>query len=320
MVQSNPELLDRVREILMTHPRGLNISQIAEASGFNRMSVAKYLEVLTAARIVEARQAGNAKMYYLSRQIPVTTYMEYTSKHYCMTDDQLRVVQLNEYIPRTVGMRYEDFLGRYLPDVLRGVVVNLEECTEAMEKALAGEARTVVVEENFKGRHKYFEILHMPVQFPDGSHGMMAVSQDITDKKKLEIALREERERFREMVENSPDIVFTTDAAGVVTYISPRVREYGPEPAGICGRPFPDLAASADRETVRAGFVSARDHGVARGIRFRITEAGGKAVACEADCRARFDPAGTFTGINGILREIAEKETPGRKSAGKSKP
>lgn len=313
MVQSNPESLDRIREVLKSYPAGLNISRIAEESGFNRMSVAKYLEVLTAAGIVEARMAGNAKMYYLSRQIPVTTYMEYTSKHYCITDDKLRVVQLNEYIPRTVGMRYEDFLGRYLPDVLKGVVVNLDECIEAMDKALAGEAHTVIVEENFRGRHQFFEILHMPVQFPDGSHGMMAVSQDITEKKKLEIALREESERFREMVENSPDIVFVTDAAGILTYISPRVRDFGATPAEVCGRLFLDLVAAPDRETVMAGFVSARDHGVARGIRCRIPVAEGRAVQFEADCRARLDSAGTFAGINGILRETAEKEKPGRK-------
>jgi PAS domain S-box-containing protein len=319
MVQSNPESLDRIREVLKNYPAGLNISRIAEESGFNRMSVAKYLEVLTAAGIVEARMAGNAKMYYLSRQIPITTHMEYTSKHYCITDDKLKVVQLNEFIPRTVGMKYEDFLGRYLPDVLKGVVVNLDECREAMDKALAGEAHTVIVEENFRGRHQFFEILHMPVQFPDGSAGMMAVSQEITDKKKLEIALREESERFRDMVENSPDIVFTTDAAGIVTYISPRVQDYGSGPADICGRPFWERLSVPDREKVMAGFFAARDHGIARGIRCRIPAAEGHGAAFVADCRARLDSAGTFAGINGILRETAGKEKAGRKKRAKKR-
>lgn len=319
MVQSNPESLDHIRDVLKNHPAGLNISRIAEESGFNRMSVAKYLEVLTAAGIVEARMAGNAKMYYLSRQIPVTTHMEYTSKHYCITDDKLKVVQLNEYIPRTVGMRYEDFLGRYLPEVLKGVVVNLDDCKDAMEKALAGEAHTVIVEENFKGRHMFFEILHMPVQFPDGSHGMMAVSQDITDRKKWEIALMEESGRFRDMVENSPDIVFTTDAAGVITYISPRVREYGSEPSEICGRPFWECLTGPDREKVMDGFFAVRDHGISRGIRFRIPAAEGYVAAFEADCRARLDSGGMFLGINGILREKAEKKSPGRKKKAKKR-
>lgn len=320
MVQSNPELLDVVREVLRKHPSGLNIRQIAEETGFNRMSVAKYLEVLTAGGIVESRMAGNAKMYFLSRQIPVTTYMEYTSKHYCITDSSFRVVQLNEYIPRTVGMKYEDFIGRYLPDVLSDVVVNLDECKAAMEKALTGEVCTVIVEENFRGRHMYFEILHMPVQFPDGSHGMMAVSQDITDKKTLEIALREEGARFRDMVENSPEIVFVTDAAGVVTYISPRVRDYGSEPSEICGRPFWERLGATDREKVMAGFFSVRDHGIARGIRFRTRAADGRAVVFEADCRACSDSAGIFTGTNGILRELPDTKSPGGKKKGKKRP
>lgn len=313
MVHSNPESVDVVREVLRKHPSGLNISRIAEESGFNRMSVAKYLGVLTASGIVESRLAGHAKIYTLSRQIPVTAYMEYTSKHYMITDDRLHVVQLSEFIPRTVGMRYEDFLGRYLPDVLKGVVVNVDECLEAMEKALAGEAHTVIVEENFRGRHQFFEILHLPVQFPDGSHGMMAVSQEITARKKLEIALREESELFREMVENSPDIVFVTDTAGVITYISPRVRDSGFDPAAICGRLFRDLVAAPDRKNVMAGFALARDQMIARGIRFRILATGGKEILFEADCRARSDSAGMFLGINGILSEVMDKEKPGRK-------
>ena len=319
MMQSRPESLDRVRETLRRHPSGLNISRIAEETGFNRMSVAKYLGILTANGIVEVRHAGNAKMYCLSRQIPITTYMEYTSKHYCITDSSLNVVQLNEYIPRTVGMRYEEFIGRHLPDVLRDVVVNLDECREAMEKALAGEASTVIVEEQFKGRHLYFEILHMPVQFPDGSHGMMAVSQDITEKKNLEIALREKGEHFREMVENSPDVIFVTDAAGVVTYISPRVRDYGSDPAEICGRPFWERLMPADREKVMAEFFRAREAGVARGIRFRIPAEGGIPAAFEASIRARFDPAGTFAGITGIYRRTAGKAEPVPKKKAKKR-
>ena len=47
--------------------------------------------VLAARGLVDIQNIGNAKVYFLSKQIPVTTYMEYTSKHYCIT-----IVKLNK--------------------------------------------------------------------------------------------------------------------------------------------------------------------------------------------------------------------------------
>ena len=293
-----------IRELLLKNPHGLIIREIAKKTGYNRMSVAKYLDILLAQGIVGKRMIGNAKVYYLSRQIPVTTYMEYTSKHYCITDSSLRVVQLNEWVPDTVGMKEEDFINRYLPDTLKGVVVNLGECMAAMENALEGEVTTVIVEEDFMGVHKFFEILHMPVRFPDGSNGMMAVSQEITDRKLVEIALREEGKRFRDLLEGLPVIVFSTDPAGVLTYLSPRAAEYGIIPSEFEGRMFGDLAVPADREAVASALLSANESGAAGGIRFRAALPEGRVVTMVADCMVRYTEAGIPGGTSGILREV----------------
>jgi PAS domain S-box-containing protein len=269
------------------------------------MSAGRYLDVMAAQGLVDIQNIGNAKVYFLSKQIPVTTYMEYTSKHYCITDSSLHVVQLNKWIPKTVGMAEEDFIGCSLPGILEGVVLNVDECRAAMENALAGEASIVLVEENFRGLHKFFEILHMPVQFPDGSHGMMAISQDVTDEKKREIALREEAKLFQDLVEYIPDILFSTDAYGKITYISPRIADYGCAPDTLVGRPFVDLIVPEDRKAALAGFATARKKGTATGIRFRITDGEGRAAWIEGSCMALMDTAGACTGINGVLRSVA---------------
>jgi len=312
-MKTNPEITRLIRETIMKNPRGLNILQIAEKTGINRMSAGRYLDVMAAQGLVDIQKIGNAKVYFLSRQILVTTYMEYTSKHYCITDSSLNVVQLNKWIPDTVGMAEEDFIGHSLPETLEGVVVNADECREAMEKALAGEASTVLVEEKFRGVHKFFEILHMPVQFPDGSHGMMAISQDVTDKKHLEIALRDEGKLYRDLVEHLPDIVFATDATGLITYISPRVAESGFVPDTLYGRPFFDLVVPEDRKAARTGFAAARKKGTVTGIRFRIADSKGRVTWIEGSCIALMNAAGACTGINGVLRGVPEQLPQSRK-------
>jgi len=260
---------------------------------------------------------GNAKVYFLSKQIPVTTYMEYTSKHYCITDSSLRVVQLNKWIPATVGMAGLDFIGRPLPEVLEGVVVNVDDCRAAMAKALAGEVTTIVVEENFKGKHLFFEMLHMPVQFPDGSHGMLAVSQDITDKKKLEIALREEGDRLRDLVEHMPDTVFATDPAGVLSYISPRIAGYGFVPDDCAGRPFGVLAVPGDQKAVMTGLLAACEGPAPGRFRFRAAVPAGREVWFEAAFAARWDESSACTAIHGTLREVPGGEGTARKKTAK---
>jgi len=184
-----------------------------------------------------------------------------------------------------------------------------------MERALAGDAGTVIVEENFKGTHKFFEILHMPVQFPDGSRGMMAVSQDITDKKQLEMALRDEGKIYREIVEHLPAVIFALDAEGRIAYISPRVREYGYEPEILAGRPFTDLIEPDDRTAALTGLATARREGAVTGIRFRITDTKERQSWIELSCMAMRDEAGTCTGITGVFREMPVKASGGRKAS-----
>lgn len=309
-MKDTAENVSRIMETLKKNPRGLSILEIAGSSGLNRMSVAKYLEVLTAKGIVEVRSLGSAKVYYLSRQIPVTTFMEYTSKHYCITDSSLKVVQLNGWVPETVGMVYEDMINRPLLEVLKGRVVNLDECRIAMEKALAGEASTVIVENRFGDKKQFFEILHMPIQFPDGSCGMMAISQDISEKKHLEITLRREAERIRDLVENLPDMVFSIDTEGVVTYLSPRVLECVSVPGDLTGRRFDVLIVPEDREKTMAQILAVSKSGNARGIRFRAAGADGRTIHVEADCRACNDASGACTAINGLLRAGREEAGP----------
>lgn len=304
---AKPDSAILIFDLLKLNPRGLNIREISQLTGLNRMSVAKYLDVMTATEAVVVRMIGSSKIYYIPQKIPASAFLEYTSKHYCITDSKFKIVQFHEWIPSNVGLTPRDMEGVSLPDMLRDRIVNFADCEEAFKKALAGEPSTVVVEDLYKGVHKFFEIHHMPIQFPDGSHGMMAISQEITDKKLVEIELRREAERFRDMVEHLPDIVFTTDLEGRITYISPRAKDYGIVPADTVGRLFWDLAVPEDLRKATARLLAVKNTGIPGVVWFRHICPGGRTVIFEAAFSLRTESSGSRTGISGTIRDVTDR-------------
>ncbi len=65
----------KIVEILKKHPYGLSTSQIAGTAGLNRMTVSRHLEVLKARGLVDYRQVGPAKLWYLTDNYLETTYV-----------------------------------------------------------------------------------------------------------------------------------------------------------------------------------------------------------------------------------------------------
>ena len=299
------DAVPRILGVLKQHPEGLNIVEIAEKTGLNRMSVAKYLEVLTALESVESEICGRAKVYSLPRRLPLAAFLGPASKHYCITDSNLRVVQFHDCIPSTVDITPREIDGVLLPDMLRDRIVNFADCMEAFRKALAGEPSTVLVEDLYNGKRKFFEIHHMPIRFPDGSHGMMAVSHEITDRKLVEIELHRKAEQLRALVEGMAYPVFRAGADGILTYLSPRAAELGLVPATCTNRPFSDLAVQQDRRAAEAG-LRAVLVSVVGTFRFRASRPDDVTILLEAACMVQRDPGGTCTGVAGVLRDVTE--------------
>jgi PAS domain S-box-containing protein len=139
-----------------------------------------------------------------------------------------------------------------------------------------------------------------------GIHGS---TRDISERDRLERELRESEERYRYLVASSPDLVWLTDAAGTLTFISDAARSMlGFEPTDLMGRPYPEIFAPEARRdaTVRYRWLARHPAAVHR-MRLPFRHADGHDVLVEINGTG-MTADGRFIGAHGAARDVSERD------------
>lgn len=139
----------------------------------------------------------------------------------------------------------------WTPDSLKRARKVFEEELE-IEKSQQGDllrSRTIEVEAKCKdGSTKWTEGKMSFLRNREGKPiGIIGVTRDISDRKQAEEALRNSEEKYKNLVENIKEVIYTLDKNGVITYISPAIRTVlGYDSSEIIGRSFTEFIYSED--------------------------------------------------------------------------
>lgn len=115
-------------------------------------------------------------------------------------------------------------------------------------------------------------------------------------------------ERYRQLLESVPDVLYELSLEGTVTYISPQVRRYGLEPEELVGRSFLEAILPEDRPKLAEEFEETVSTGRIFPSEFRVQGAEGQVTW--------FEEHGVLLGgsdpvngrLAGILRNIDERK------------
>ena len=145
-----------------------------------------------------------------------------------------------------------------------------------------------------------------PIQNEEGEPAVLMVATDITKHKRAEAALRQSEQKYRELVENINDVIFSLDTEGRLTFVSHGVEVVGGyAPSELVGRPFVEFIHPDDVAVVCAAFESALG-GRSEPNEYRVRTKAGHYRWVRSHSRAvRVD--GEVVGVRGVLADVTER-------------
>ncbi|MEW6418266.1 MAG: HD domain-containing phosphohydrolase [Nitrospirota bacterium] len=131
---------------------------------------------------------------------------------------------------------------------------------------------------------------------------------DISPEDKRTRKTFEENERYRILIENTNDIVYSLDSEGNFTYIGPQAKHYGFDPEDVISQNFLNFVHSKDREGLLLQFQKTITSGSEFISQFRVKNKKGHIYWMEEFGKVQCDESGEIIGINGVLRDITERK------------
>ncbi len=207
------EGLSRIKELLKNNPRGMNVTEIAREIGMNRLSVAKYLEMLVISGHLDVKAFGPSKVYFLSQRLPISAMLSLSSDFIVILDKDLRIINVNDKFLEFTNSKRSDILFQKL-DKLSFPIEFRPSLIPSVTAALDG--KNITSEAYFKKKENetFFNIKFIPLVFDDGQKGVTILFEDITDKKRIELAVKDSERKLRNIIEQSMDGITLTDEHG----------------------------------------------------------------------------------------------------------
>lgn len=137
---------------------------------------------------------------------------------------------------------------------------------------------------------------------------------DITERKRADDVLRESEERFRNMADSSPSMMWVTDAGGEVEFVSRAFREYcGANLEGDDKQNWQLLIHPDDAPQCHSDFMRAMIEKTAFRGEWRVRRADGEWRLLGTNAEPRLSPDGKYMGHIGLCADITERKQAERK-------
>ena len=235
-------------------------------------------------------------------------YIENSPDPIFVADHNGRFQEANPAACELLGYSVDELTSRSIPDIV---------APEEAQSAKAGLAQVreqgyVSSERALLGKEgNRIKVALDAARLPDGR--IIAFCKDITQRNRAEEALRVSEHRFRTVVENASDIVFSVSLEGVVIYLSPRWEDCVGIPAAECiGKRFEVYVHPDDVPTCREALAELGQGHSLDAVEYRVRAADGRWRKHVANVSPLFDENRSVVSVVGIAQDVTEREQAAR--------
>ena len=133
------------------------------------------------------------------------------------------------------------------------------------------------------------------------------LTDEIEQRMIAEKALRNSKEKYRDLVENIHEVIFTVNKTGLLTYVSPAVEPMlGYSPSEIIGKPIQGVIYQEDLQFVMSRFQNALS-GIIKPSEYRVYKKSGEICWVYSSSKPIFDEKGVC-GLQGVLTDISDRK------------
>ncbi len=301
------EKITRIKRLLKARPKGLTISDISHNLKINRNSVAKYLEILLITGQVEMRMYGNAKVYYLSNRVPISSMLKFANELILVLDSDMRVIEANDNFFSYFPVRKEDFIGSPISASPVNTMDTFKIDDLARSSVETGElSREISISRDGAITHMVIKVV--PSVFDDGSKGTTLIFEDISEKKEIENRLKFSEAKYRAIVEDQTEMVNRFDKNLNFLFVNAAITQYlGMEDKELIGKSILDSIPPEERASVEEKIRNLTPENPVCVTEYRSVDREGKCHWFQWTNRAIFDEGGNVVVYQGVGRDITAR-------------
>ncbi|MEI6186142.1 MAG: PAS domain S-box protein [Dehalococcoidia bacterium] len=196
-----------------------------------------------------------------------------------------------------IGKKYSDIMPPYFNDLIAGALV----------KNRAGEGCQFDYSLQVPAGLQHYSATVSPIIIDGRYTGSVLVARNITERKESLEALRASEEKYRSLVENINDVMYTLDNEGHMTYVSPVVERFSKyKVADLVGQPFIPLIHPDDLPGLLDSF-SRLLLGQLEPWEFRALDKDGRVIWVRSSSRPIYE-RGEIVGVRALMTDITAQK------------
>lgn len=218
------------------------------------------------------------------------------------------IIDVNRSFTLLTGYRHDEAVGKTTLELGLWNDPSARERLVRMMNA-TGVCRNFEIEYIRKDGRKRIGILSSSLTMMDGVSHAVTSLHDISGRKRMENRLHRSEAKFRLLVENSHDIIYTLTSEGIFTFVSPVwTRLLGHKTSEVIGKSFREFIHAEDLAECEIFLETVIATGERRsGIEYRIRSKDGKWFWHTSSAVPFRDESGKVVGFYGISSDVSER-------------